>query len=137
MRSNLPIKRFNESNEEVDLTPMLDVVFILLIFFIVTAVFIKERGVEISRPSSNLDTPQELGGPIIVRLDSAGKYWIEGEHISPLALRARMQAHNGHWPTEGAVIVADPNVDMETFVFVLDSARQVYRHNEIVLEVNA
>lgn len=137
MRSHLPRTRFNDSNEEVDLTPMLDVVFILLIFFVVTAVFIKEQGVEVSRPSGLIDDPLDEGLPLVVHLDSAGKAWLHGEYVAPFALRARMKAYHARWPNVGAIIMADPVVDMGSFTHALDSARQVFRHEAIVLDVSS
>jgi biopolymer transport protein ExbD len=71
----------NSSDDDVNLTPMLDVVFILLIFFIVTAQFIREPGVDINRQEvENLNKQNPLG--ILIALDSESKIWINKKEVS-------------------------------------------------------
>ena len=113
-----------------------DVVFILLIFFVVTAVFIKERGVEVSRSDNDQSNIIDLE-PVVVHLLGNGKIRIDDEYVSTLSLRARMQAHHAEFPEMGAIISAHPDVNMETFTSALDAARQVFGHDEIVLDLKA
>jgi len=65
---------------EVNLTPMLDVVFIMLIFFIVTTSFIKESGVEIERPESSTASPQP-DAQLMVAITAQGAIWVDGQPV--------------------------------------------------------
>ncbi|MFD2190127.1 ExbD/TolR family protein [Pistricoccus aurantiacus] len=70
----------SEDSGEVNLTPMLDVVFIMLIFFIVTTSFIKESGVEIERPTSSAATPR-ADVQVLVAITSEGAVWVDGDPV--------------------------------------------------------
>src|SRR5690625_3696557 len=69
-----------DESSEVNLTPMLDVVFIMLIFFIVTTSFIKESGVEIERPESSAATPRP-DVQVLVAITPEGAVWVDGEPV--------------------------------------------------------
>ena len=102
---------------------MLDVVFIMLIFFIVTASFVKESGLDVNRPDAPTAVKKESAN-ILVAIGASNEIWISGRRIDPRAVRAniaRMHAEN----PEGAVIIqADKKAFTETLVLVMDSARQ-------------
>ncbi len=91
-------RRTRESDEsEVNLTPMLDVVFIMLIFFIVTASFVKESGIDISRPAAATAVRKERGN-ILIAITSKNAIWIDRRQVDPRALRAnieRLRAESG------------------------------------------
>ncbi|WP_227368307.1 ExbD/TolR family protein [Halomonas sp. M20] len=70
----------NSEASEINLTPMLDVVFIMLIFFIVTTSFIKESGVEIERPESSDASPRP-DAQVMVALTSEGAVWVDGQPV--------------------------------------------------------
>jgi len=115
--------RGRESDEsEVNLTPMLDVVFIMLIFFIVTASFVKEAGVDINRPDAATAERKEKGN-ILVAITGDGQIWIDRREVDPRALRAnieRMAAENPH----GAVVVqADEESTHRSLVKVMEAAK--------------
>ncbi len=116
-------RRRVEDDTEVNLTPMLDVVFIMLIFFIVTASFVKEAGIDINRPDAATAERKEKGN-IQVAITDSGQLWIDRRMVDPRALRAnieRMHAENPH----GAVIIqADKKSTNDLLVLVMDSARQ-------------
>ena len=75
-----PISQATEAEEEISLTPMLDVVFILLIFFIVTANFIKEPGLEVNRPDAETSTIQE-NAAILIAIGANDDIWIDGRRV--------------------------------------------------------
>lgn len=70
----------NAENNEVNLTPMLDVVFIMLIFFIVTTSFIKESGIEIERPESSAASPRPEA-QVLVAITPEGAVWVDGKPV--------------------------------------------------------
>ena len=76
---------------EIDLTPMLDVVFIMLIFFIVVASFIKEAGVEVNRPDDNQQTDPEDSISIVVEVAADNQIWMENRRVDVRAVRANIQ----------------------------------------------
>ena len=116
-------KRARDDEEsEVNLTPMLDVVFIMLIFFIVTASFVKEAGIDVNRPDAATAERKEKGN-ILVAITGDNQIWVDRRMVDPRALRAnieRMHAENPH----GAVIIqADGASKNEQLVQVMDAAR--------------
>ena len=120
MRRGFVEEEIEES--EVNLTPMIDVVFIMLIFFIVTASFVKESGIDINRPDAATSERKEKGN-ILVAISAEGQIWIDRRQVDPRALRAnieRMHAENPH----GAVIIqADQESKNKLLVQVMDAAR--------------
>ena len=82
MKSGLMKKNADGEAGEIDLTPMLDVVFILLIFFIVTSVFVTEAGIDVSKPEAS--TVEDTSGDLIlIAVGSSGDIWIDGDQIDP------------------------------------------------------
>jgi len=109
---------------EINITPMLDIVFIMLIFFIVTTSFVKEKGLEISRPSSL--PPKEVQqdkGPIVVRIDSGSLISVKGRILEPRAVVANLQREKAEKPASPLIVAAHPEADTEALVTVLDAAR--------------
>ena len=118
-------KRAADEDSEIDLTPMLDVVFIMLIFFIVTASFIKESGIELSRPDSNQQqesTPTENKN-IVIMVTASDEIWMQGRRIDLRAVRAnitRMYAEN---PEASVIIQAHNKSTADVYTQIADSAR--------------
>ena len=116
-------RRSREADEsEVNVTPMLDVVFIMLIFFIVTASFVKEAGIEINRPSAATAQRKERGN-ILVAITESGQLWIDKRRVDARALRANIERLSAENPKAGVVIQADVNSKNGILVEVLDAAR--------------
>ena len=112
-----------EEEAEINLTPMLDVVFIMLIFFIVTASFVKESGLDVNRPDAPTAVKKENAN-ILVAIGASNEIWINRRRIDPRAVRANIERMHAENP-EGAVIIqADKKAFTETLVLVMDSARQ-------------
>lgn len=114
-----------EQEEEgtVDLTPMLDVVFIMLIFFIVTASFIKEAGVEVNRPQAN--TAENKNASVLVAINADNSIYMDGRRIDVRAVRANIERMHAENPEGSVIIQADELASVKTFTEVLDAARQV------------
>lgn len=122
MRSGLIKKEGAEEAGEIDLTPMLDVVFILLIFFIVTSVFVTEAGIEVNRPEASTVDPTS-GDLILIAIGPAGDIWIDGDQIDPRFVRARFELRLADAPNSALVIQADRNANNEQVLLILEAAR--------------
>ena len=109
--------------DEVNLTPMLDVVFIMLIFFIVTASFVKESGIDISRPPAATAERKERGN-ILVAITANDQLWMDGRQIDPRSLRANIERLHAENPEGSVVIQADRLSKNGLLVQVMDAARQ-------------
>lgn len=123
---------------EVDLTPMLDVVFIMLIFFIVTASFVKEVGLDLSRPagggSAKTVTTSEN---IFIQLTSDGRIYIDQRQADFGALRANIERLHAERPKGAVVIAADGGALNGLLVEVMDQARLAGVENiSLAAEVN-
>jgi biopolymer transport protein ExbD len=112
-----------EDEAQIDLTPMLDVVFIMLIFFIVTASFIKEAGVEVNRPEASTSEPKENVN-ILVAITATNEIWMDKRRIDVRAVRANIERLHAENPKGAVVIQADNESNTETVAGVLDAARE-------------
>jgi biopolymer transport protein ExbD len=107
---------------EVNVTPMLDVVFIMLIFFIVTASFVKEAGIDVNRPDAATAERKERGN-ILVAISENGQIWINKRQVDPRAVRANIERMHAENPQGSVVIQADENSKNGLLVQVMDAAR--------------
>ena len=87
MRRNAISSAVQDEEAEINMTPMLDVVFIMLIFFIVTANFIKEPGLEINRPDASTAETQE-NAAILIAIGASGEIWMDGRRIDARQVKA-------------------------------------------------
>jgi biopolymer transport protein ExbD len=110
-----------EEAEEINLTPMLDVVFIMLIFFIVTATFIKEAGVQVNRPDTVTADSQKVA--ILVAISAADEIWINRQVRDPRAVRGIIERLHTETPQGGVVIQADAESSNEMLVIVMEAAK--------------
>jgi biopolymer transport protein ExbD len=108
---------------EIDLTPMLDVVFILLIFFIVTSVFVKEAGYEVQRPVASTAEQVDVE-PILIAVSPAGELWMDGDIVLPRNLRLRIEQRLAETPNAGVVIQADQASTNQYVMEILNAARE-------------
>lgn len=115
-------KTATSTSAEVDLTPMLDVVFIMLIFFIVTASFVKEAGVDVSRPPAETAESKE-GGNILIAITESGQIWIDRRQVDPTTLQAHIERLHGENPQGSIVVQADKNSQNSLLVAVMDAAQ--------------
>jgi biopolymer transport protein ExbD len=115
-------RHFHEDEAEINITPMLDVVFIMLIFFIVTTSFVKETGVDISRPSSS-QAKQVKKGNILVAIKEDGVIWINKQEVDLRAVRSRIEKMHAENPEASAVIIADRGSRTGDLVEVMDQIK--------------
>ena len=116
--------RFSARDEDSDinLTPMLDVVFIMLIFFIVTATFIKQPGAEVRRPDAETDQ-QKPTVSVLVAINAAGEIWIDKKKVDEVGVQAYIERLHAENPKGGLVIQADRDATYGKLKAVLDAAR--------------
>ena len=103
MRSRLTSVPVETEEQEINVTPMLDVVFIMLIFFIVTASFVREAGIEVNKPDSTTSTTQDKAS-IVVAIDAEGTIWLERRPIDPRAVRAHLERLHAENP-KGTIVI--------------------------------
>ena len=117
-----------EEEAQIDLTPMLDVVFIMLIFFIVTASFIKEAGIEVNRPEASTSEPKENVN-ILVAINANNEVWMDKRRIDIRAVRANIERLHAENPEAPVVVQPHPESSTNTMIQVMDSARQAGVYN--------
>jgi len=113
-----------EEEKVADLTPMLDVVFIMLIFFIVTATFIKETGVEINRPDTETAQPKKTVS-LLVAVAPDNRVWIDKKAVDIRNIRPTMERLHIENPKGGLVIQADAESKVEKVLAIMDAARSI------------
>ena len=123
-----------DEEDEINLTPMLDVVFIMLIFFIVTASFVKEKGIDVNRPDPSQKQQVMEKGSILIRIDDNNDIWLEGRKIDVRAVRANIERLHAENPEGGVVIQATQKSNTETLVAVMDASRQANVYNVSIAE---
>ena len=117
-------KQQDQDGAEIDLTPMLDVVFIMLIFFIVVASFIKEAGVEVNRPDDNQPDDPEDSTSILVEVASDNQIWMENRRVDIRAVRANIQRLLAEDPEAPVTIKVEIGAEAGIVVDVADAARE-------------
>lgn len=112
----------SEPRSQVDLTPMLDVVFIMLIFFVVTAVFVREDGIDVSPPNDSAE-PNTVEESIVIDIDADSRIWIGLRSVDERAVRANVERLSVERPDSKVVIRANPRSNNRTLVRVMDASR--------------
>ena len=113
-----------QDGAEIDLTPMLDVVFIMLFFVIVVASFIKEAGVEVNRPDKNQPDNPEDSTSILVEVASDNQIWMENRRVDIRAVRANIQRLLAEDPEAPVTIKVEKGAEAGIVVDVADAARE-------------
>ena len=116
-------RKRSQEEAEINITPMLDIVFIMLIFFIVTTSFVKELGVDLDRPSNAPVQEKKRSEVIPVRIDSNGQVFVEDRLVEEGAIRANIVSGLAGKPDATVVVIADRNADSRFIVTVVDQAR--------------
>ena len=119
------MRRKNRRSQEesgLDLTPMMDIVFIMLIFFIVTTSFVKETGIDVNRP--NADTAQrDEKGNILVAISQNNEIWIDKRRVDLKAVRANIERLKIEYPEGSVIIQADKESRSGLLVETMDQIR--------------
>ena len=117
-------RRAREEDEaEINLTPMLDVVFIMLIFFIVTASFVKQAGIEVVRPEAATAEPKKSAN-ILIAISGANEIWVDNRKVTPQGIRAQIERLHAENPEGSIMIQADKDSYSETLMVVMTAARE-------------
>jgi len=115
-------KLLEEEETEINMTPMLDVVFIMLIFFIVTASFVKESGIEVNRPEAATAVKKDRAN-ILIAISATGEIWVNKRRIDIRAVRANVERLHAENPQGTVVIQADKKSTTDMLIKVMDAAR--------------
>jgi biopolymer transport protein ExbD len=111
------------SHSGIDLAPMLDFVMNLLVFFIITAVFAKEVGIQVSRPGGGVGEGSKESKSLIVTIYGTGDVEIENRIVDVRAVRANVEKMHASKPENGVMVIADKSVASGLLVQVLDQIR--------------
>ena len=115
--------RFSRQDElDINMTPLIDMVFILLIFFIVTTSFVRETGVAVDRPEASTATRRE-NAALLLSIGADGRVFLDGEELDIRNVKARMERFLADEPSGSVVIIADKTCPTGITVTVLDSCR--------------
>ncbi|WP_138380919.1 ExbD/TolR family protein [Luteithermobacter gelatinilyticus] len=125
--------RSTEGDEaEIDMTPMLDIVFIMLIFFIVTASFLKESGVEINRPDSSQKSENQEAESIFIDVTARDEVWINKRRVDVRAVRANVERLKAKMEKPSVVIKADRDSSSGRVIEVVEGVRTAGVYNYVV-----
>ncbi len=111
-----------EEDSDINLTPMLDVVFIMLIFFIVTATFIKQPGIDVTRPEAQTGQKKPTVS-VLVGVSADGSIWIDKKRVDENAVRSQIEKLHAENPKGGLVVEADKGAKYKKVAAVLNAAR--------------
>ena len=122
MKTRFPFLQTTEEDVEINMTPMLDVVFILLIFFIVTTSFIRESGVNINRPQASSATtlPQQA---ITVAITAKNQVWIDQRQVEPQSIRRNIERLLSESPESTVILQADEYAHTGLLIQALDQCK--------------
>ncbi|AGH43639.1 ExbD/TolR family protein [Paraglaciecola psychrophila] len=112
----------DEEEATIDMTPMLDVVFIMLIFFIVTASFVKEAGIDVNRPEAATAVKKDRAN-ILVAISEKGEIWINKRKVDVRAVQANIERLYAENPQGTVVIQADRKATTDVLIKVMDASR--------------
>jgi biopolymer transport protein ExbD len=112
----------DEEEATIDMTPMLDVVFIMLIFFIVTASFVKEAGIDVNRPEAATAVKKDRAN-MLVAISAKGEIWINKRKVDVRAVQANIERLYAENPQGTVVIQADRKATTDVLIKVMDASR--------------
>lgn len=123
IRTHLGQQDEHSGESGIDLAPMLDFVLNLLIFFIITAVFVKEVGITVSRPNASTAEKKEAGS-ILISIKSNGEVWVDKRVVDVRAVRANIERLHAQKPDDSVVVISEKGAHTGILVQVLDQVRQ-------------
>lgn len=124
----MKLRQTKKDTAEINLTPLIDVVFLLLIFFMVSTTFQREAELSIELPEASTEAQEKKDKPIEVAIDAGGSYYVNGRALlnkQPKTLRRALQKAAGDRSSVPVVISADANASHQSVVVVMDAARQL------------
>jgi biopolymer transport protein ExbD len=124
MATHIPRRRAAEDESGIDLTPMLDVVFIMLIFFIVTASFVKEAGIHVARPQAQQNLADTRSPNIVLTVTAGNEIWLGERRIDARSVRGDIERLHAGNPEAAVVIRAHEDSDTGVFAGIADQSRE-------------
>lgn len=112
----------HDESPSINLTPLIDMIFIILIFFVVTSSFVKEAGIEVNRPDARTAMPQEQAN-IIIAVTRDGEVWIDQQPVDPRTVRSIVARLHAESPEGSVVVMADEESRTGLVVQIVDQAR--------------
>ena len=112
----------SEEDTEINITPMLDIVFIMLIFFIVTTSFVRETGIDPRRPQAQTAIKHERGN-ILIAISETGQIWMHKKHVDLLEVRSLVEAARKETPESSVIIIADTKSQTGLLIDLMDQVR--------------
>ncbi len=128
MRKRFSSANTSEDEADIDITPMLDVVFIMLIFFIVTSTFIKESGIDVNRPQA-ATAVKKAKANILIAINADNEIWIDRRQVDIRSVRPNIERLHAENPQGSVVIQADKESKTETLIQVMDASRSAGVYN--------
>lgn len=122
MRRRMRSQAGENEEAEVNLTPMLDVVFIMLIFFIVTTSFVTETGIDVSRPQASSAQPQ-TGNNVLIAINQDGQIWMNKQRFTLASIGSEVAKTQAKLPDSKVIIQADKKAPTGRLVAVMDKLR--------------
>jgi len=129
------LENTQEEEEGINLTPMLDVVFIMLIFFIVTASFVKEAGIDVLRPEARTAVNKKKAN-ILVAISDKDEIWIDRRKVDKQAVRGQIERLHAENPEGSVLIQADKDSHSEALLAVMAAAREAKVGVSIAADTN-
>jgi len=129
------LENTQEEEEGINLTPMLDVVFIMLIFFIVTASFVKEAGIDVLRPEARTAVNKKKAN-ILVAISAKDEIWIDRRKVDKQAVRGQIERLHAENPEGSVLIQADKDSHSEALLAVMAAAREAKVGVSIAADTN-
>jgi biopolymer transport protein ExbD len=114
--------RGGDKGVEINMGPLIDMVFLLLIFFVVTTSFVKETGIDVSRSTASTAEVKEHGN-IMIGVTETGDVYMEGKKVDVRSVRSLVERALAEDPESGVVVVADKNSETGDVVKVMDQCR--------------
>ena len=133
-KHNFSLGGQEDEGDEINLTPMLDVVFIMLIFFIVTASFVKESGIDVNRPDAPVTETKPEDANILIVIDGNDDIWIDRRVIDPRAVRANIERLHAENPKGSVVIQPNKRSTNKMLVQIMDASRSAGVYNISIAE---
>ena len=121
-QASRPSQASQQDGSQIDLTPMLDVVFIMLIFFIVTTVFVKEAGIEVNKPEAS-EAFRPKNANIFIAVTEDGDVWLDKRQVDPDSIRANVERLLTEQPTDYVIIQADVKAKHGLVVKIMDQVK--------------
>ena len=115
-------RQSREDDLDINITPMLDIVFIMLIFFIVTTSFVKEPGIDPQRPVAETSEPKPRGN-ILIGVDTEGHIWMNNRRVELTDIRPLVEEAVNETPESSAVVVSDQESPTGIVIDIMDQVR--------------